>query len=81
MSAVGVLVSLQRRRLVVALASLSARRHGEFVARMEDVLDLYHEDYDPIPTTGSSPTHTIRHEDLPNTLFTRKVNAKCLPPS
>ena len=28
---------------------------GEFVARMEDVLDLYHEEYDP-----ERPTRSVR---------------------
>ena len=40
-----------------------------------------HADSNATANKHSSPTHTIRHEDLPNTLFTRKVNAKCLPPS
>ena len=34
-----------------------------------------HADSNATANKHSSPTHTIRHEDLPNTLFTRKVNA------
>ena len=40
-----------------------------------------HADSNATASKHSSPTHTIRHEDLPNTLFTRKVKANCLPPS
>ena len=40
-----------------------------------------HADSNATANKHSSPTHTIRHEDLPNTLFTRKVKANCLPPS
>ena len=42
---------------------------------------LSHADSNATANKHSSPTHTIRHEDLPNTLLTRKVNANCLPPS
>ena len=34
-----------------------------------------HADSNATASKHSSPTHTIRHEDLPNTLLTRKVNA------
>ena len=40
-----------------------------------------HADSNATANKHSSPTHTIRHEDLPNTLLTHKVNASCLPPS
>ena len=40
-----------------------------------------HADSNATANKHSSPTYTIRHEDLPNTLLTRKVNANCLPPS
>ena len=38
-----------------------------------------HADSNATANKHSSPTHTIRHEDLPNTLLTRKVNANCSP--
>ena len=40
-----------------------------------------HADSNAAASKHSSPTHTIRHANLPNTLLTRKVNANRLLPS
>ena len=40
-----------------------------------------HADSNAAASKHSSPTHTIRHANLPNTPLTRKVNANCLSPS